>query len=70
LPGETPQVDTVLEAGELITAVALPKPIGGRQTTKGPDQHLPCTDSVAAAVQRDELGESRAQAVRVEAEAK
>lgn len=30
LPGETPQVETVLEPGELITAVTLPKPIGGR----------------------------------------
>ena len=29
LPGDTPQIDTVLEPGELITAVRLPKPIGG-----------------------------------------
>ncbi|RYE67810.1 MAG: xanthine dehydrogenase family protein subunit M, partial [Oxalobacteraceae bacterium] len=29
LPGNTPHIETALEAGELITAVALPKPIGG-----------------------------------------
>src|SRR5436190_12977930 len=29
LPGDEPQIDTVLEPGELITAVTLPKPIGG-----------------------------------------
>ena len=29
LPGSTPQIETVLEKGELITAVTLPKPIGG-----------------------------------------
>ena len=31
LPGDAPQVDTVLEPGELITAVTLPPPIGGKQ---------------------------------------
>jgi len=30
-PGNTPQRETVLEAGELITAVVLPPPLGGRQ---------------------------------------
>lgn len=30
LPGEAPQVETALEAGELITAVTLPSPVGGR----------------------------------------
>ena len=30
LPGEAPQVETALEAGELITAVTLPSPPGGR----------------------------------------
>jgi xanthine dehydrogenase YagS FAD-binding subunit len=29
LPGDTPQIETVLEPGELITAVTLPKPPGG-----------------------------------------
>lgn len=31
LPGDTPQLETVLEAGEIVTAVILPKPIGGKQ---------------------------------------
>jgi xanthine dehydrogenase YagS FAD-binding subunit len=31
LPGETPHIETVLEQGELITAVLLPPPVGGRQ---------------------------------------
>jgi xanthine dehydrogenase YagS FAD-binding subunit len=30
LPGEAPQTDTTLLAGELITSVTLPKPVGGR----------------------------------------
>ena len=30
LPGDTPQQETALEAGELITAVTLPKPLGGK----------------------------------------
>ncbi|WP_020655113.1 FAD binding domain-containing protein [Massilia niastensis] len=31
LPGSTPQLDTNLEQGELITAVTLPRPVGGVQ---------------------------------------
>lgn len=31
LPGDTPELETALEAGELVTAVTLPKPIGGVQ---------------------------------------
>jgi xanthine dehydrogenase YagS FAD-binding subunit len=31
LPGDTPQVETTLEPGELITAVTLPAPVGGKQ---------------------------------------
>jgi xanthine dehydrogenase YagS FAD-binding subunit len=31
LPGDTPQIETVLAPAELITAVTLPKPLGGRQ---------------------------------------
>src|SRR4051795_1268872 len=31
LPGETPQIETTLGQGELITAVTLPKPVGGAQ---------------------------------------
>src|SRR6201996_6988766 len=31
LPGDTPDIETTLAPGELITAVALPKPVGGTQ---------------------------------------
>jgi xanthine dehydrogenase YagS FAD-binding subunit len=31
LPGDTPHIETTLTAGELITAVTLPKPVGGKQ---------------------------------------
>src|SRR3954463_7834623 len=31
LPGDTPHIETVLDRGELITAVTLPKPAGGKQ---------------------------------------
>lgn len=31
LPGDTPHIEHVLERGELITAVVLPKPAGGKQ---------------------------------------
>ena len=31
LPGNTPHIETVLQPGELITAVTLPKPVGGKQ---------------------------------------
>ncbi len=31
LPGTTPHIETALEPGELITAVTLPPPVGGRQ---------------------------------------
>jgi xanthine dehydrogenase YagS FAD-binding subunit len=31
LPGDTPQVENTLQAGELITSVTLPKPVGGKQ---------------------------------------
>jgi xanthine dehydrogenase YagS FAD-binding subunit len=30
LPGDTPHIETILAAGELITAVTLPKPLGGK----------------------------------------
>jgi xanthine dehydrogenase YagS FAD-binding subunit len=31
LPGDTPHIETALAPGELITAVTLPRPVGGRQ---------------------------------------
>ncbi len=30
LPGDTPELDTVLEKGEFVTAAVLPPPIGGK----------------------------------------
>jgi len=30
LPGDTPHIETMLQPGELITAVTLPRPLGGR----------------------------------------
>jgi xanthine dehydrogenase YagS FAD-binding subunit len=31
LPGDAPHIETVLEAGEVVTAVTLPPPVGGKQ---------------------------------------
>lgn len=59
LPGTTPHVDTTLEAGELITAVTLPKPIGGRQIYRKVRDRASfafALISVAAVVQRDGSG--------------
>ncbi len=59
LPGDTPHVDTTLEAGELITAVTLPRPIGGRQIYRKVRDRASfafALISVAAIVQRDGSG--------------
>jgi xanthine dehydrogenase YagS FAD-binding subunit len=59
LPGDTPQIETVLEPGELITAVALPKPVGGLQLYKKVRDRASyafALVSVAAIVQRDGSG--------------
>ena len=59
LPGDAPHIDTVLEAGELITAVTLPKPIGGRQIYRKVRDRASfafALVSVAAVVQRDGTG--------------
>lgn len=59
LPGDQPQLDTVLEAGELITAVTLPKPVGGRQIyykVRDRASYAFALVSVAAIVQRDGTG--------------
>jgi hypothetical protein len=59
LPGNEPHIDTVLMPGELITAVTLPKPVGGKQI------YLKVRDrasfafaliSIAAIIQRDGNG--------------
>ena len=33
LPGDTPEIDNVLEPGEIITGVILPPPVGGANST-------------------------------------
>jgi len=58
-PGNTPQRETVLEAGELITAVVLPPPVGGRQIyrkVRDRASYAFALVSVAAIVQRDGSG--------------
>ena len=59
LPGETPHIETALERGELITAVTLPKPLGGAHIYhKARDRasYAFALVSVAAVVQRDGSG--------------
>jgi xanthine dehydrogenase YagS FAD-binding subunit len=59
LPGNTPHIDTSLEPGELITAVSLPKPVGGRQIyrkVRDRASYAFALVSVAAIVQRDGSG--------------
>lgn len=59
LPGETPNVETVLEAGELITAVTLPRPVGGSQQyrkVRDRASYAFALVSVAAIVQPDGSG--------------
>jgi xanthine dehydrogenase YagS FAD-binding subunit len=59
LPGDQPHIDTVLKAGELITAVTLPKPVGGAQIyfkVRDRASFAFALVSVAAIVQRDGTG--------------
>jgi len=59
LPGETPERETALEAGELITAVTLPKPVGGAQIyrkVRDRASYAFALVSVAAVIQRDGTG--------------
>ncbi len=59
LPGNTPNVETVLEPGELITAVTLPKPLGGThiyRKVRDRASYAFALISVAAVVQRDGSG--------------
>lgn len=56
LPGETPQRDTVLERGEMITHVTLPRPVGGTHVyrkVRDRASYAFALVSVAAVVQRD-----------------
>ena len=59
LPGETPHVDTTLSAGELITSVTLPKPVGGTQIyrkVRDRASYAFALVSIGAIVQRDGTG--------------
>jgi xanthine dehydrogenase YagS FAD-binding subunit len=59
LPGSTPHMETALEAGELITAVTLPRPVGGTQLyrkVRDRASYAFALVSVAAIVQRDGTG--------------
>ena len=59
LPGDTPHIENVLGAGELITAVTLPKPIGGRHVyhkVRDRASYAFALVSIAAVVQKDGTG--------------
>ncbi|MEA2936388.1 MAG: xanthine dehydrogenase YagS FAD-binding subunit [Variibacter sp.] len=59
LPGDTPHIENVLERGELITAVVLPRPAGGTQIyrkVRDRASYAFALVSVAAVVQRDGTG--------------
>jgi xanthine dehydrogenase YagS FAD-binding subunit len=59
LPGDMPHVDTVLSAGELITAVTLPKPLGGEhiyRKVRDRASYAFALVSVAAVIQKDGSG--------------
>ncbi|TAL22289.1 MAG: xanthine dehydrogenase family protein subunit M [Aquabacterium sp.] len=59
LPGDTPQVETALAPGELITAVTLPMPIGGTQVyrkVRDRASYAFALVSVAAVIQADGSG--------------
>jgi xanthine dehydrogenase YagS FAD-binding subunit len=59
LPGDTPHIETVLERGELITAVTLPAPVGGThiyRKVRDRASYAFALVSVGAIVQRDGTG--------------
>lgn len=59
LPGDTPHIETVLQPGELITSVALPRPLGGThiyEKVRDRASYAFALISVAAVVQQDGSG--------------
>ncbi len=59
LPSDTPQIETVLKQGEIITAVILPPPVGGRQIyrkVRDRASYAFALVSVAAVIQPDGTG--------------
>lgn len=60
LPGETPHLETTLAPGELITAVTLPRPVGGThiyRKVRDRASYAFALVSVAAVIQRDGSGQ-------------
>jgi xanthine dehydrogenase YagS FAD-binding subunit len=59
LPGDTPHIETALEPGEIITAVTLPPPIGGKHVyrkVRDRASYAFALVSVAAVIQPDGTG--------------
>jgi xanthine dehydrogenase YagS FAD-binding subunit len=59
LPGDTPNVETTLKPGELITAVTLPRPLGGRhiyRKVRDRASYAFALVSVGAVIQKDGSG--------------
>ncbi|MEG3092849.1 FAD binding domain-containing protein [Sphingomonas sp. PB1R3] len=59
LPGNTPHIETALQPGELITAVTLPRPIGGThiyEKVRDRASYAFALVSVAAVIQKDGTG--------------
>ncbi|MBC9032300.1 xanthine dehydrogenase family protein subunit M [Sphingomonas sp. JC676] len=59
LPGDTPHIETTLVPGELITAVTLPKPVGGKHfyhKVRDRASYAFALISVAAVIQKDGTG--------------
>jgi xanthine dehydrogenase YagS FAD-binding subunit len=59
LPGDTPNIETLVQPGELIIAVALPKPVGGTHIyhkVRDRASYAFALVSVGAIVQRDGTG--------------
>lgn len=59
LPGDTPHIETTLAAGELITSVTLPKPIGGThiyRKVRDRASYAFALISIGAIIQRDGTG--------------
>jgi xanthine dehydrogenase YagS FAD-binding subunit len=60
LPGDAPERDNVLDRGELITAVTLPRPLGGKhiyRKVRDRASYAFALVSVAAVIQRDGTGQ-------------
>jgi xanthine dehydrogenase YagS FAD-binding subunit len=61
LPGDTPHIENTLRPGELITAVTLPKPVGGKhlyRKVRDRSSYAFALVSIAAIVQRNEAAEA------------